>query len=75
MHGKWKFAKIKGSICNIPFRQEIYAILPRLADSNGLIVEKLKSDLKYRGYVYFKRLLPNVKYQALINLKTHNKII
>ena len=43
MHGKGGFAKIKGSISNIPIkRANIYNILPRPAESNGLIVVKLK---------------------------------
>ena len=74
MHGKGEFAKIKGSICNIPFEtSNMCNILPRPADSNGLIVVKLKRDLKYKGYVYFKPVRPNVIYQALNYLKTHNK--
>ena len=53
-HGKGEFAKIKGSICNIPIETaNICNILPRPADSNGLIVVKLKQDLKYRVHVYF----------------------
>lgn len=42
-------SKLKGSICNIPI-SEIDAncmILPRPADSNGLIVVKLKRKVKY----------------------------
>ena len=41
--------------------------------SNELIVVKLKRDLKYRGYVYFESVRPNVIYHALNYLKTHNK--
>ena len=49
MNGKGKFSETKetielAGICNV---------LPRPADSNGLIVVKLKQDLKYRGYVHF----------------------
>ena len=54
MHGKGEFAKIKGSICNIPIETAIICnILPRPADSNGLIGVKLRRDLKYRVHVYF----------------------
>ena len=54
MHGKQEFAKIKSSIYNIPIEAvNICNILPRPADSNGLIVVKLKQDLKYRVHVYF----------------------
>ena len=43
MHGKEKFSKIKGSICNIPIEtSNICNILPRPTDSNELIVVKFK---------------------------------
>ena len=35
---------------------------------------KLKPHLKYKGYAYFEPVRPNVKYQALNYLKTHNKL-
>ena len=45
LHPKEDFTKIKGSICNIPNEAtNICNILPRPADSNGLIVVKLKRD-------------------------------
>ena len=49
MNGKSKFSETKetielAGICNV---------LPRPVDSNGLIVVKLKQDLKCRGYVHF----------------------
>ena len=47
--------------------------MPRPADSNGLIVVKLKRDLKYSGYVYFELVRPNIIYPVLNYLKTHNK--
>ena len=44
MHGKGEFAKIKGSICNIPMEtSNICNILPRPVNSNGLIVVKSKT--------------------------------
>ena len=74
MHGKWEFAKSKGSICNIPIETaNVCNILPSHADSNELIVVKLKRDLKYRGYVYFEPVCPDVIYQGLNYFKTHNK--
>ena len=74
MHGKGEFSKIKGSICNIPIEvANVCNILPRPSVSNGLIVVKLKRDLKYRGHVYFEPVRPHVIYQALIHLKSHNK--
>ena len=63
MHGKGKFAKIKGSICNIPIEAaNMCNIFPIPADSNGLIVVKLKRDLKYKDYVYFEPVRPNARY-------------
>ena len=54
MHGKGEFSKIKESICNIPVEvANVCNFLPRTSVSNGLIVVKLKRDLKYRGHVYF----------------------
>ena len=73
-HGKGEFSKIKGSICNIPIEvANVCNILPRPSVSNGLIVVKLKRDLKYRGHVYFEPVRPHVIYQALIHLKSRNK--
>ena len=73
MHGKGEFSKIKGTICNVPIESKsICNILPRPADSNGLIVVKLKRDLKYRGHVYFEPVRPQAIYQALNYLKVHN---
>ena len=58
IHGKREFAKIKGSICNIPIEAaNICNILPRPADSNRLIVVTLKRDLKYKVYICFELVL------------------
>ena len=61
MHVKRECAKIKGCICNILIEAaNICNILQRPADSNRLILVKLKRDLKYRGYVYFDPVRPNL---------------
>ena len=74
IHRKGEFSKIKGSICNIPIEvSSICNILPRPAVFNGLIVVKLKQDLKYRGHVYFEPVRPHTIYKALTYLKSHNK--
>ena len=74
MHGKGEICRIKGSICNIPIEAaNICNILPRPAVSTGLIVVKLKRDLKYRGHVYFEPFRPHIVYQALDYLKSYNK--
>ena len=74
MHGKGEFAKIKGSICNVPKEtSNIYKVLPRPADNNGLILVKLKRHLKYRGHVIFEPVRPTVVCEAIRFLKDHNK--
>ena len=74
MHGKGEFSKIKGSICNVLIEiQNICNILSRPEVSNGLILVKLKRDLKYRGHVYLEPVRSHVIYQALTYLKSHNK--
>ena len=52
------------NVCNIRQRPSV---------SNGLIVVKLKGDLKYMGCVYFEPVRPHAIYQALSYLKSHNK--
>ena len=69
MHGKGELSKVKKSICNIPIETvNICKILPRLTVPNGLVVAKLKRDLKYRGHVYFEPVRPHIIYQALAYL-------
>ena len=74
MHGNREFAKINGCcflsffflICNIPIEAaNICNILPRPADSNRLIVVKLRRDPKYRVYVCFEPVCTNVTHQVL----------
>ena len=74
MYGKGEFFKINGSICNILTEAaNICNILPRSAVSGGLIVVKLKRNLKYRGHVYFELVRPYIVYQAITYLKSYNK--
>ena len=47
--------------------------MPRLAVSSGLIVIKLKQDLKYQGHVFFEPVRQHMIYQLLSYLKSHNK--
>ena len=73
MHWKAKFSKIKGSICNIPTEAtNIWNISPRPTVSKGLIVVKLKRDLKHRGHVYFEPVCLHMAYRALNHLKYYN---
>ena len=70
MHGKDGFSKITGSICNIPTETEnICNILPSSVVFNGLLVIKLKCDLKCRVHVYFEPVLLHIIYQALACVK------
>ena len=60
---------------NVPVNAaNICNILPWPAVSNGLIVVKLKCDLKFRGYVYFKPVNQHIIYKALTYLKSQNKL-
>ena len=72
---KENLQKLKGSLFNISTEtSNTCNFFPRPADSNGLIVVKLKRDLKYKGYDFFEAVCPNAIYQALNYLKTHNKL-
>ena len=54
MYSKGEFSNIRGRFCNILIEvANIYNILLRSVDYNGLMVVKLKQDLKYKGHVYF----------------------
>ena len=58
---KGRFPKLKGSICNIPIDlADITNVLPYGADSNGLVVVKLKRKLNYQGHVSFEAVHPEV---------------
>ena len=48
------FSKINGSICNVSLEAgNVFNIFPGSAVYNGLIMVKLKRDLKYQGLLYF----------------------
>ena len=69
---KGRFPKLKGSICNISIHvNEITNILPHGADSNGLVIVKLKRKLSFRGHVYFETVCPESINQALLYLKKY----
>ena len=74
MKGKDLFCKIKEHIWNISIEAaNICNILQRPAISNGLILVKLKRDLKFIDHVYFKPISPHIICQRLCYLKWHNK--
>ena len=73
IHEKGDFAKIRGSICNASIETSIICkVLQRAADSNGLILVKLKRHLNYRGHVIFEPVRPTVVHEAIRFLKDHN---
>ena len=57
---KGKSLKIKGSICNIPVAEvDVNCnILPRPADSNGLLIVKLKRKFEYKIHLIFEAVRP-----------------
>ena len=74
MHGIAVFSKIKGNICNIPIEaSNICNIFSRPTVSNGLIVAKIKLDLKNQVHGYFKPVRPHIVNQVLTYSKSHNK--
>ena len=69
------FPKLKGSICNISVNtSDIVNVLPHGADSNGLVVVKLKRKLSYIGHVYLEAVGPDSIHMALKYLKENNSL-
>ena len=48
-------------------------VFPRPVNNNGLVLVKLKCNLKYQEYVYFQRVRPSVIYEALNYLRRKTK--
>ena len=72
---KGQTPKLKGSICNVPVNTNNTAnTLPQGADSNGILMIKLKRKLMYRGHVYFESVSPDVVRRALQYLKLNNPL-
>ena len=70
---KGQAPKLKGAICNVQLEaDDVCNILPRGADSNGIIMVKLKRKLMYRGHVYFEPVRPDVVRNVLQYLKQNN---
>ena len=68
--------KVKGSICNIPISEidNNCNSLPRPADSNGVIIVKLKRKAAYRGHMLFEPIRPRLTESLLQYLKKHNHL-
>ena len=73
---KDKSWKMKGSICNIPVTivDVNCNTLPRPADSNGLLIAKLKRKLEYKSHVISEVVRPGLVVQFLEFLKLHNHL-
>ena len=57
---KGQSPKLKGALCNLPIDLvDVCKTPPRPADSNGIVIVKLKRKLQYRGHVYFESVRPN----------------
>ena len=63
---KGRFQELEGIICNIPIDlADITNVLPHGADSNGLVVVKLKRKLNYLGHANFEAVGPGSVFHAL----------
>ena len=73
---KGQSPKVEGSICNISISEidNNCNSLPRPADSNGVIIVKLKRKATYRGYVLFEPVIPRLIESLLQYLKKHNHL-
>ena len=70
---KGQSPKLKGALCNVPIDvADICNTLPRPADSNGIVIVKLKRKLQYRGHVYFESVRPDIIFRLLQYLKLNN---
>ena len=67
--------KIKGAICNVPVNCEtVCKSLPRPSEQSGVILLKLKRNLKYSGHQYCEAVRPECLRRALEFLKEKNHL-
>ena len=72
---KGQSPKLKGVLCNIPINVvDVCNTLSRPADSNGIIIVKLKRKSHYRDHVYFESVRPNFISRFLQYLKLNNPL-
>ena len=63
---KGQASKIKGTIYNVEEDAKTYCnTLPRPADSNGLVIVKLKRKIEYRGHVLFESVRPELVFWVI----------
>ena len=67
------FPRLKGAICNIPVEtNDMVNVLPRSADSNGLILVKFMRKFSFRGHLYSEAVSPEAVQLASAYLKQNN---
>ena len=54
---------------------DVTNLLPRTADSNGLLIVKLKRKVEYRGHVLFEEVRSGFLRGILSSLKKKKKIV
>ena len=68
--------KLKGTLCNVPIETiNVSSLLPKQADSNGLVAVQLKKKLEeYRDHVYFEPVHSRFIVRMLEYLKHNNEL-
>ena len=70
---KGQFPKLKEALCNIQLEHvDVSSLLPRTADSYGLVIVKLKKKLEYKGHVLFEPVQTRFIVDLLSYLKRVN---
>ena len=58
-YAKWTNDEVTVTICNVPIHTvDITNLQPKCADSNELVIVKLKQKLESRSYVFFESVRP-----------------
>ena len=67
-------SKIRGTLCNFPIENVVgnYNILPRPADSNVLIIVKLKRKVRNKDHVILESVRPHFSKSLLLYMKQNN---
>ena len=70
---KGQFPKLKEALCNIQLEHvDVSSLLPRTAESYGLVIVKLKKKLEYKGHVLFELVQARFIVDLLSYLKRVN---
>ena len=70
---KGQFPKLKEALCNIQLEHvDVSSLLPRTAESYGLVIVKLKKKLEYKGHVLFEPVQARFIVDLLSYLKRVN---